>query len=103
MHALRGDARALLRTGVEVSAKTMAFQCRARSDTYGAKRCHDDLQRLSYRRTKGALAVAGLALDRRAERLWIGLVRYQRDGANYEHAVSGKLLDVEADKVEGGL
>ena len=47
--------------------------------------------------------VAGLALDRRAERLWIGLVRYQRDGANYEHAVSGKLLDVEADKVEGGL
>jgi hypothetical protein len=27
-------------------------------------------------------------------RLWVGLVRYQRDGLTYEHAVSGELLTV---------
>jgi hypothetical protein len=27
--------------------------------------------------------------------LWTGLVRYQRDGLNYEHAISGELLDVQ--------
>jgi hypothetical protein len=33
----------------------------------------------------------------RAAGLWIGLVRYQRDGLNYEHAVSGELIDVQPD------
>jgi hypothetical protein len=33
----------------------------------------------------------------KGQRLWTGLVRYQRDGLNYEHAVSGELLDVEPD------
>jgi hypothetical protein len=31
----------------------------------------------------------------RAAGLWTGLVRYQRDGLNYEHAISGELLDVQ--------
>jgi hypothetical protein len=30
-------------------------------------------------------------------RLWVGLVRYQRDGLTYEHAVIGELLTVEPD------
>lgn len=33
-----------------------------------------------------------------AKGLWVGLVRYERDGLTHEHADSGELLNVEPEE-----
>jgi hypothetical protein len=33
--------------------------------------------------------------------LWVGIVRYQRDGLLYEHAVNGELLNALPDTAHG--
>jgi hypothetical protein len=38
----------------------------------------------------------------RAQRTWTALVRYQRDGLQYEHWVSGEIVDVGPDNEGGG-